>query len=120
MSERFKCGLDMLKIAWAFPPEIRKQIGRRDKWHCQETNCDRDYQGGYMVEAHHIISEAEAKKQGWSEAEIQSPDNGEILCLPHHLKEHLEMGDDAGARLIEERIKRSGIYHHGYVIYKSK
>jgi len=120
MSERYVAGLDMVKLFWAFPPHIRKMIGYRDKWHCQEDGCERSYQGGYMVEIHHIKGEAEARKEGWSEAEIQSPENGETLCLPHHHKIHIENGDWDGARLIEERIKRSGIHHHGYVLYERK
>jgi len=118
MSERFVAGLDLYKLFEAFPTHIRKEIGRRDHWHCQEENCDRSYQAGDMVEMHHIVPEAEAKRQGWSEAEIQNPDNGETLCLPHHLSAHLEIGDLGGAQLIQERIKRSGTKHRGYVLYE--
>jgi hypothetical protein len=65
-----------------FSPEIRREIGRRDKWTC--TSCGNQFKDGWMVEASHFNHD---KKSG----DYDDPDNGTIECKQCHLKRHIEL-----------------------------
>jgi hypothetical protein len=67
----------------AFSVAIRKAIGRRDNWKCQEPDCDRSFQKGYMVHATHY--DHDKKKPDYD-----TVDAGRILCIEHHLQDHID------------------------------
>lgn len=114
MSERYMAGIDMEKAMWAFPTALRKEYGNAVGWRCEHEGCKRSFSGGFKMEAHHIVPEVQAKKMGWSEAQINAQENCAILCLQHHMSAHYELNDWNGARLIDDRIKASGIMAHNH------
>ena len=85
----------------AFTTEVRKFIGKRDKWTCQ--NCGRRFRDGWMVQAAHYNHDRQS-------VEYNNPDNGRILCLECHLREHLEKNDIRSAQLIARHIWNNGFH----------
>jgi hypothetical protein len=77
-------------FALPFTKEIRKMIGLRDGWECQEEGCDRSFQDGWMVQAAHL-----PEHHSKLDPEYNLPSSGVILCIEHHLQQHLE-GTDLG------------------------
>lgn len=72
----------LLSIAvYAFPEWIRRIIGRRDGWKCQEQDCDKRFQDGYNVDIAHYNHDKNSP-------EYNDPNNGRVLCLDHHEIEH--------------------------------
>jgi len=74
-------GLGLISQA-AFSRKIRKQIGKRDNWHCQDEGCDKSFQEGTMVHASHYNH-----KRGRN---YDNPENGRIQCVEHHQMYHEE------------------------------
>ena len=70
-------------IGLAFSELVRKLIGKRDHWECQEDGCDRSFANGDMVHASHLNHDK-------SDPAYDTEDMGEILCVPHHLEYHLK------------------------------
>jgi 5-methylcytosine-specific restriction protein A len=68
-----------------FPPRTRQAILARDGNQC--THVD---EHGLRcpiadgLEADHIVWQAEARRLGWSDAEMHDESNGVTLCKPHH------------------------------------
>lgn len=77
-------------IGLAFSEKIRKLIGKRDQWSCQEDGCDKDFRSGDMVHAAHY-----PEHHSKSDPLYDTEDAGRILCLQHHLEEH-QNGTDLG------------------------
>ena len=71
----------LVAFGMAFSVGVRKAIGKRDNWHCQEEACDASFQGGDMVHAAHNNHDKRLSTYDTEEA-------GKILCVPHHLKQH--------------------------------
>ena len=71
----------------AFSRPVRKAIGRRDQWKCQweDEPCNRRFQDGYMVHAAHY--DHDKSNPGYDSIEA-----GRILCVEHHLQDHLQAG----------------------------
>ena len=67
----------------AFSLKVRKIIGERDGWHCQEEGCEKSFQKGDMVHSSHISHDR-------SDPDYNSPDRGEVLCVEHHKRYHEE------------------------------
>lgn len=65
-----------------FPIDIRKAIGRRDRWTCQEPDCGKSFQDGWMVQAAHY-DDSDKEDPGYDDI-----DNGRILCIDHHRDDH--------------------------------
>lgn len=68
-----------------FPPRIRASILARDGHQCTHVHPD----GTRCpitehLEADHVVSQAEARRLGWTEAQIHDESNGVTLCKPHH------------------------------------
>jgi len=76
-------GSALVAFGLAFSVGVRKAIGARDKWHCQEEGCDASFQNGDMVHAAH-------NNHDKSDPAYDTVDAGKILCVPHHLKQHQE------------------------------
>lgn len=70
----------------AFSQATKRQIGLRDGWECVE--CGRSFAGGWMVHACHY-------DHCKTNDDYDDPDNGRILCIGCHIKEHQQGFDDA-------------------------
>lgn len=68
-------------IGLAFSVAVRKMIGKRDSWTCQEDGCGKSYQTGWMVEATH-------NNHNKSEPSYDTVEAGKIRCIYHHLQQH--------------------------------
>lgn len=76
----------------AFSLKIRKKIGKRDNWHCQDDGCDESFQGGVMVHASHYNHSRQIP--GYNK-----PGAGRIQCIDHHQdyhEEHVGHAEDIG------------------------
>ena len=71
----------LIAFGLAFSVGVRKAIGARDKWHCQEDKCDASFQAGDMVHAAH-------NNHDKSKPTYNTTGAGKILCVPHHLQQH--------------------------------
>lgn len=71
----------------AFSQKTRKEIGSRDRWHCQ--TCGVDWNGGFMLHASHY-------NHNQSEPEYDSPSNGRMQCVDCHQQYHEEHVGSAG------------------------
>jgi hypothetical protein len=60
---------------FAFSLEIRKKIGKRDHWQCQD--CGARFSDGIMVHASHYNHDS-------SSPDYDNPDNGRIQCVDCH------------------------------------
>lgn len=65
----------------AFTFGIRKLIGKRDKWACQDEGCDKSFQKGDMVHASHWNHDKSSPTYDTVEA-------GRIQCIDHHQAYH--------------------------------
>jgi len=72
------CGVPVLM---AFSFAVRKAIGIRDGWKCQNDGCDKSFQNGDMVHASHINHDK-------SQQNYDSAGNGRIQCVDHHQQYH--------------------------------
>src|SRR3990167_5496621 len=76
---------------FAFSLKVRKQIGRRDHWTCQNEDCDdgegqpKKYQNGYIVHASH-----KPEHHLKSDPIYDTSEAGDIRCIEHHLEQHEE------------------------------
>ena len=70
----------------AFSRGVRKEIGKRDDWTCQEDGCNKNFQDGYWVEASHYDHSRE-------NPDYNKEHNGRILCRDHHAQDHFNMND---------------------------
>lgn len=77
----------------AFNKWTRVEIGRRDKWTCQETG--KQFRDGWMLQAAHY---PDCHKDGWDD----NPDNGRMLCTESHIREEIRRGNLHGARLLHK------------------
>lgn len=84
----------------AFSVFIRKQIGRRDRWTCQEPGCNKSFQTGWMVEAAHY-----PEHHNRSDPIYDTPEAGRILCIRHHQEEH-EAGTVLGRKADDWAVER--------------
>lgn len=75
-----------------FSIRVRKEIGKRDNWHCQDPDCDKCFADGWMVHAAH-----DPEHHSKSDPQYNSPDSGDIRCVEHHLEQHLD-GTSLGDR----------------------
>lgn len=71
----------LVAFGMAFSVGVRKAIGARDRWHCQEDGCDASFQSGDMVHAAH-------NNHDKADPAYDTVGAGKILCVPHHLKQH--------------------------------
>jgi 5-methylcytosine-specific restriction endonuclease McrA len=76
-------------VTWSggggFPPRTRKAILARDGHQCTHvdhtgTRCPRTS----PLEADHIVGQTEARRLGWTDAEVHHASNGRTLCGEHH------------------------------------
>lgn len=65
-----------------FSYSTRRKIGSRDKWTCTVPDCNKSFKNGWFVQAAHFDHN---RKNG----DYDDPDNGRILCVEHHLEEHM-------------------------------
>lgn len=65
----------------AFSLNIRKLIGKRDNWHCQDEGCDKSFQAGDMVHASHWNHDK-------SDPNYDTVEAGRIQCIDHHQEYH--------------------------------
>jgi hypothetical protein len=88
---------------FAFSIGVRKAIGRRDAWECQEPGCNKRFQDGWMVDAaHHPHSHQR------SHPDYDTVAGGDIRCVDHHQKQH-ERGTSLGRRydrMAREKLKK--------------
>lgn len=86
---------DLLSLApflLAFSLNIRKLIGKRDRWHCQDEGCNASFQAGDMVHASHY-------SHNKSDPNYDTVEAGRIQCVNHHLKyheDHIGSAEDIG------------------------
>ena len=71
----------LIAFGMAFSPPIRKLIGKRDKWHCQDEDCDKAFQKGDMVHASHWLHDK-------SDPAYDTVEAGRIQCIDHHQEYH--------------------------------
>lgn len=67
----------------AFSYGVRKKIGRRDKWTCQDDGCDRQWKDGWMLQASHYNHRKDSPF-------YDTIEQGRIQCVPHHLQFHID------------------------------
>jgi 5-methylcytosine-specific restriction endonuclease McrA len=69
-----------------FPPRIRRAILTRDGWQCThvDPHTGERCTATERLEVDHVVSQADARRLGWTPAEIHDPANGVTLCAPHH------------------------------------
>lgn len=78
----------------AFSKKTAKEIGARDKWTCQDADCDdgtgepKKWQKGWMVHASHWNHDK-------SQADYDKAESGRIQCIEHHLRYHEEADGQA-------------------------
>ena len=77
-------------------PGLRRALIARDRT-CTAPGCDRPH---WMCEIHHIIP--------WALGGLTNLDNLTLLCSKHHHLHHAKEGQATGARLAEDRSRRSG------------
>jgi hypothetical protein len=87
-------------VALAFLREIAKEIGKRDKWTCQD--CGRKWSDGWLVDVAHYPDHHRKDDPAYQETT-----SGRVLCLECHEKEHENLGQPGSAQLIENRRKPS-------------
>jgi hypothetical protein len=75
--------LTLLLINSAFSLNIRKLIGKRDRWKCQTDGCNASFQTGDMVHASHYSHDK-------SDPNYDTVGAGRIQCVDHHQKYHEE------------------------------
>lgn len=68
-----------------FPPRTRARILARDGHQCTYmdhtgTRCTRTS----PLEVDHIVGQTEARRLGWSDADMHDESNGRTLCKSHH------------------------------------
>ena len=84
--------LSYILFGLAFSKAIRKLIGKRDKWECQEETCDAAFYKGQMVHASHFNHDR-------SDPTYDTLEAGEILCVTHHLiyhQDHVGAAEEIG------------------------
>jgi 5-methylcytosine-specific restriction protein A len=67
--------------------KLRLVILRRDKYLCQCDQCKGGQHGGRLTPANqvnHKVSKAEAKRRGWTQAQIDDPSNLEAINADCH------------------------------------
>lgn len=69
-------------IGLAFSAAVRKLMGEKANWHCQQPGCDKSYATGFMQHASHFDHDK-------SQPYYDDPSNGAILCVEDHLNFHL-------------------------------
>lgn len=74
-------GLLAVIANFAFSLDIRKLIGKRDRWTCQDEGCDASFQTGSMVHASHYCHDK-------SDPNYDTVEAGRIQCVKHHQKYH--------------------------------
>jgi len=88
-----------LTIALAFSLKTRKEIGKRDKWTCQD--CGNKYRDGFMVHASHFNHDR-------SLPIYDSAENGRIQCVDCHQAFHeLHVGSAEEIGMSEEGNKKA-------------
>lgn len=88
----------------AFPARVRKRIGRQRGWKCEYPGCRRTFDGGWLIECHHILP----SHSGGADTE----DNAELLCTEHHLRRHVQLarrglGHPNSVRLVKARLRKT-------------
>lgn len=102
MSESVRMGIELGTIAvpflMAFTKKVRKQIGARDQWECQDDGCDKSFKDGWMVHAAH-----NPDNHSKLDPEYNLPSSGSIRCIDHHQEQHelgTTLGPDGDARAV--------------------
>lgn len=93
--------LSLAPFLLAFSLNIRKLIGKRDKWKCQDEGCNESFQTGSMVHASHYTHDK-------SDPNYDTVDAGRIQCVKHHLiyhQQHVGKAQEIG--LCEEANNRA-------------
>ena len=86
---------------FAFSQETRKIIGNRDRWTC--TQCGRSFKQGYMMHACH-------KNHDQTNPGYDTPEMGDIRCVPCHQSQHEAAIGNAQAMLgLSERDNQAAI-----------
>lgn len=65
------------------PKALRKVVGGKARWTCQECGCEKDWRNGWMLHFHHIKPRSEGGKDTAS--------NLELLCVDHHKQRHVDL-----------------------------
>ena len=86
--------------AFAFTPGVRREIFDRDGGTCQESG--KRYSDGWMVHASHYNHE---RNENYDE-----PDNGRILCIEEHIKDHVGRGDIRATQLLIGLARGKGLH----------
>lgn len=82
-------GIALLAIPFlAFSSDVAREIFRRDKGTCQCCGV-RFYEDGMMLHASHFDHDRSSRY-------YNSPDNGQMECIPCHLQTHLSQMDHFG------------------------
>lgn len=90
----------------AFKLWVRKSIGRRDDWTCQDYSCDdgtgkpKSFKDGWMVDAAH-----KPEHHSKDDPMYDLPEAGDIMCVDHHQEQH-ERGTTLGRRKDSWAIKQ--------------
>lgn len=71
-------------LAMAFSIAIRKLIGARDRWTCQEPGCTKSHAGGWLVHAAH-----KPEHHHKTDPLYDTEEAGDIRCIEHHLQQHI-------------------------------
>ena len=108
------------QIVDGFVPEIRKEIGRRDRWVCQGIELldgcywtpingkPARFQDGYMVQAAHYPDKQKYTGKGYHD---KNPEHGRCLCTACHALEEVANGNLRGARLL---ISSNSVYTYSH------
>lgn len=108
------------QIVDAFVPEVRKEIGRRDRWVCQGIplldGCywtpingkPARFQDGYMVQAAHYPEKQKYTGKGYHD---KNPEHGRCLCTVCHALEEMNNGNRRGAELL---VNNNSIYTYNH------
>ena len=78
--------LGFVLVASVLPYSLRKAVGGRAKWTCEEPECGRDWRGGFMLHFHH--------KRPKSEGGTDAMSNLEVLCVDHHVERHQALKEE--------------------------
>lgn len=85
--------VELSKTAFSF--SSRQKMFARDKGAC--VVCGKRFEDGWLLDCAH--DDHDHSKDYYDDI-----CNGRVLCLDHHLQQHLRMGDKNSAYLIQRRI----------------
>lgn len=81
----FPCGALLVLTLFGFSKAVRLAIGHRDQWTCQVDGCGKQFRDGHMVHAAHY-----PEHHSKSDPLYDTTEGGRILCVEHHVQDHLD------------------------------